>query len=122
MSLPRSDSADSTYTLPTFTSKEFKDIYDNESLLTEVLSDEALHNIIGPNSARLREADRRCRLDDLLSAMLKHAPHPSGRRYVAVCLHIAHQKGGDEVVNAAKAWLDNLLLPSPFVYLSLYVY
>ena len=49
--------------------------------------------------------------------MLKHAPHPLGRRYVAICLHIAHQKGEDGVVNAAKAWLDNLLLPSLLVYL-----
>jgi hypothetical protein len=49
--------------------------------------------------------------------MLEHAPHPLGRRYVAVSLHVAHQNGEDEVVNAAKAWLDNLFLPSSFVYL-----
>ncbi|KAH9035620.1 hypothetical protein EDB85DRAFT_1943256 [Lactarius pseudohatsudake] len=54
----------------------------------------------------------RYRLDDLLSAMLLHAPNSLGQRYVAICLHIAHEKGEDGVVtNAAKAWLDNLLLP-----------
>src|SRR6266702_1724222 len=122
MSLSRSDSAELTCTVLTRTSEEFQELYDNERLLTEVLSDKALRNIIGPNSARLREADRRYRLDDLLSAMLEHAPHPLGRRYVAVSLHVAHQKSEDGVVNAAKAWLDNLLLPSPFACLSLYVY
>ncbi len=105
------------------TSEEFRNLYDNERLLTGVLSDDALRNIIGPNSARLRAADPRYRLDDLLSAMLEHAPHPLGQRYVAVSLHVAHQKGEDGVVNAAKAWLDYLLLPSPFLYdLYLYVY
>ena len=54
--------------------------------------------------------------------MLNHAPHPMGQRYVAVSLHIAYKKGEDGVVDVAKAWLDNLLLPSPFVYLTLYVY
>ncbi|KAH8995216.1 hypothetical protein EDB86DRAFT_2829534 [Lactarius hatsudake] len=103
--------SDSTYTVLTCTSQEFQSFYDNESLLTDDLSDDALRNIIGPNSARLREAETRYRLDDLLSAMLEHAPHPLGRRYVAVSLHVARQKGEDGVVNAAKAWLDDLLLP-----------
>jgi len=121
MSLPRSDSAESISSVLTCASNQYQSFYDGE-MLTEVLSDEALRNIIRPNSARLREADRRYRLDDLLSAMLEHAPHPLGQRYVAICLHIAHQKGEDGVVNAAKAWLDNLLLPSPFLYLYLYIY
>jgi hypothetical protein len=122
MSLPRSDSAELIDTVLTCTSQEFQDFYDNKSIDTEILSDDVLRNIIRPNSASLRAADNRYRLDDLLSAMLMHAPHPSGKRYVAICLHIAHRKGEDGLVNAAKAWLDNLLLPSPLVYLSLYVY
>ncbi|KAH9011480.1 hypothetical protein EDB85DRAFT_1117299 [Lactarius pseudohatsudake] len=105
MSLPHSDSAESTCT----PSQEFQHLYDNERLLTGDLSDEALRSIIGPNRTRLREAETRYRLDDLLSAMLEHAPHPLGRRYVAVSLHVAAREDG--VVNAAKAWLDNLLLP-----------
>ncbi|KAF8464939.1 hypothetical protein DFH94DRAFT_784376 [Russula ochroleuca] len=109
--LPRSDSAESIVSVLTCASDEFQNFYDNESLNTEILSDEALRNIIRPNSASLRAADNRYRLDDLLSAMLMHAPHPSGKRYVAICLHIAHGKGEDGVVNAAKAWLDNLFLP-----------
>ena len=120
--LPRSDSAESIVSVLTCASDEFQNFYDNESLNTEILSDEALRNINRPNSASLRAADNRYRLDDLLSAMLMHAPHPSGKRYVAICLHIAHGKGEDGVVNAAKAWLDNLLLPSPLFYLSICVY
>ncbi|KAH9170892.1 hypothetical protein EDB89DRAFT_1218022 [Lactarius sanguifluus] len=108
MSLAHSDPAESTCTVPTCTSQEFQHLYDNESLLTDDLSDDALRSIIGPNRTRLREAETRYRLDDLLSAMLEHAPHPLGRRYVAVSLHIAREDG---VVNAAKAWLNNLLLP-----------
>ncbi len=108
MSLPRSE--------------DYEKLYSNEGLLTEELSDDVLGNVIRPNSAMLHAADGRYHLDKLLSGMLEHAPHPSGRRYVAVRLHIAHQKGEDGVLNAAKAWLDNLLLPSPFVYISLYVY
>ena len=104
------------------TSGEYKDFYDNKTLLTEVLAEDVLRNVIRPNSARLREADRRYRLDDLLFAMLHDAPHPLGQRYVAVCLHIAHQKGGDGVVNVARAWLDNLFLPSLFIYVYIHVY
>jgi hypothetical protein len=121
MSLSCSDPVESICTVLTCASEEYEDLFAKEGLLTEVVSGDALHNIIRPNSERLRAADGRYRLDDLLYAMLKHAPHPLGRRYVAICLHIAHQKGEDGVVNAAKAWLDNLLLPSPLVYLSIYV-
>ena len=122
MSLSHTNSDELTCTVLTCTSEEYQDFYDNKWLLTEVLSDDAERNIIGPNSARLQEAEPRYRLDKLLSTMLKHAPHPLGKRYVAVCLHVAHQKGEDGVVNAAKAWLDNLFLPSPFFHLSLYVH
>ena len=114
MSLPRSDSAESIISVLTCASEEYQSFYTNEALQTKALSDDALLNIIRPNSTRLRAADKRCRLDDLLSAMLIHAPQQSGERYVAICIHIAHQKGEDGIVNAAKAWLDNLLLPSTF--------
>ncbi|KAI9466109.1 hypothetical protein BJY52DRAFT_1413613 [Lactarius psammicola] len=92
-------------------SEDYEKFYSNEGLPAEELCDDVLRNVIRPNSAMLRAADRRYHLDKLLSAMLEHAPHPLGRRYVAVCLHIAHQKGEDGVLGAAKAWLDNLLLP-----------
>ena len=114
MSLPRSDSAESICTILTCASEEYKVLFANENFLTEELSNDTLDSIIRPNREKLRAADGRYRLDDLLHAMLTHAPHPSGRRYVAVCLHIAHQKGEEGVINAAKTWLDNLLLPSPF--------
>ena len=122
MSLPRSDSAESICTILTCASEEYRVLLAKDNFLTEGLSHDALNSIIRPNREKLRAADSRYRLDDLLDAMLKYAPHPKGRRYVAVCLHVAHQKGEEGVVNAAKVWLDNLLLPSPFVRCSLYVY
>jgi hypothetical protein len=117
MSLPRSDSLESISTVLTCTSEEFQVFYDNSNLDTEVLVQDALNTIIPLNKEKLREADKRYRLHDLLSAMLLHAPNPLGKRYVAVCLHVAHKKGEDGVVNAAKAWLDNLFLPSPSLFL-----
>ena len=121
MSLPRSDSAESICTVLTCASEEYKVFFANENSLTEGLSHDALNTIIRPNREKLRAADSRYRLDDLLDAMLKYMPHPKGRRYVAVCLHVSHQKG-EGVVNAAKVRLDNLLLPSPFFRCSLYVH
>ncbi|KAH9020419.1 hypothetical protein EDB84DRAFT_567649 [Lactarius hengduanensis] len=110
-----SDSLESICSVLTIASDEFDVVYENETIPTDVLIDEA-RNIIGKNRARLREAEHRYRLDDLLSAMLLHAPNSLGQRYVAICLHIAHEKGEDGVVNAAKAWSDNLLLPMLAIY------
>jgi hypothetical protein len=104
----------------TYTFEEHQDFCDNERSLTELCED-VLLNVIRPNSARLRAADSRCRLDHLLTTILEHAPHPLGKRYVAICLLSAQQKGEDGVVDAAKAWLDNLFLPSTFVHFSRYV-
>jgi hypothetical protein len=122
MPLPHSDSAQSTCTVLTVTPEDYENFYNKQTLRTEILSDDVLRNIISPNRARLRAADSRCRLDDLLIALLEHAPHPLGQRHIALSLHVAHQKGLDGVVDAAKAWLDGMLLPSVFVYLSLFVY
>jgi hypothetical protein len=116
------DSSETTCTVLTVTSENFDGFYHNESFHTGVLSRDVLCNVIHPNRARLLAASSEYRLDDLLTAMLEHAPHPLGRRYVALALHVVHRRGEDGVVNAAKAWLDNLFLPSPFVYLSLYVH
>ena len=60
-------------------SKEYDDFFHKERLLTEALSDGVLRNVVRPSSPRLRVADDRCRLDNLLSAMLEHAPHILGR-------------------------------------------
>ncbi|KIM47112.1 hypothetical protein M413DRAFT_422839 [Hebeloma cylindrosporum] len=93
------------------TPDEFWSIYNNNDLATDALSDEILTNVIGAKHERLRAADRRCRLDDLVSGMIIHAPHPLGLRYVAVCLRIAHQKGEDTVFRLANAWMEQLFLP-----------
>lgn len=103
---------ESICTVLTCLCEEYNSWYHNEKLLTEVLSHDAQHSVITPNTTRLRAASNQYRLDHLLLAMLNHAPHASGTRYVAICLHIANQKGEDGVVNAAKAWFDNLFFPS----------
>lgn len=87
----------------------------------QALCDDVLLDTIRPNRARLRAADPRCRLDVMVSAMLEHAPHPSGQRYVAFCLLGARQRGEDAVVHVAKAWLDNLFLPSLFHFYFFFV-
>ena len=58
----------------------------------QALCDDVLLDTIRPNRARLRAADPRCRLDIMVSAMLEHAPHPLGQRYVALCLLGTHQR------------------------------
>ena len=98
------------------TSEEYQTLYGNKRLLTEDLSNRALHDVILPNIATLRGADEQHHLDCLLRGMLKHAPHPLGERYVAVSLLIAQQRGKDAIVRAAKAWLDHLVIPSQFIY------
>lgn len=102
---------------------DFWSIYENDKVATDVLSDDILTNVIGTNYERLRVADRRCHLDDLLSAMIIHAPHPLGQRYVAISLHIAYLKGEDAIINLAKAWMEHLFLPSQCLEsLSLYLH
>lgn len=91
------------------------ELYENTNMSTHVLSEDTLVNVVGRHRDLLREADQRYRLDTLLTAMLEHAPHPLGQRYVAIALHIAHRKGQDAVVDLAKAWLDYLFLPSQFL-------
>jgi hypothetical protein len=69
--------------------------------------------IISHNRKLLRKSSQDLyRLDELLLGMLDDAPDPSGSRYVAVVLYIAHDKGSDAVVEAGKAWLDYLYFPS----------
>ena len=81
--------------------------FHNEKLLTEAFFDGVLLNFFRPNSARLRRYVPRTtdiiilyHLDNLLSAMSEHAPHLLGRRHAR--RRVAHRKGEDGVVNAAK--------------------
>lgn len=113
-------SIESTCTIITCTSEDFLQLYDNKTLSTDVLAEEVEANVIRPNAEDLRAASQQYYLDELLSTMLTNAPHPCGKRYVAITLHIAHNKG--EVINAAKAWMDYLFLPSEFFNLALYTH
>lgn len=107
-------SSNSTCTINTYLSEGHQIHCGNVRVPIRVLCDDVLLDVIHPNRARLRAADPRCRLDVMLSAMLEHAPDPLGQRYVALCLLGAHQRSEYAVVHLAKAWLDNLLLPSLF--------
>lgn len=71
----------------------------------------AIEEVIKPNQQLLSEVHQEYRLDVLLSAMLDHAPHPSGRRYVAVVL-VAQELGISVVVSVAESWMDCLFLRS----------
>ncbi|KAJ7622994.1 hypothetical protein B0H17DRAFT_1112146 [Mycena rosella] len=86
------------------------DHYDNDELVSEA------HGIVNKHRRSLIQAapkGSKYHLDKLLDAMLDHAPTPLGARYVAVALHVAATKddNGSSVVGAAKAWLDQLVLP-----------
>jgi hypothetical protein len=113
------DSFESIRAILTCTSEEFKDFYDNERLNTDVLVHGALDNIVGPNR-ELKTSTRRGQAVSPprpLFAMLLHAPHSLGQRYVVVRLHSAHQRSEDVVVNGAKVWLHDLFLPSAGIFL-----
>ena len=109
-----SDSSSSILT----NSEKYQTLYGNKRLLTEDLSNQALHDVILPNVIMLCEADEQYHLDGLLRGMLKCAPHPLGERYVAVSLLIAQQMGKDAIVRVAKEWLNHLVIPSQFIYRS----
>ncbi len=113
------DSDGSDDTVLSLTSENYWDRLETLNLGTDELSQEARRHVIRPNARRLRAASKRYRLDFLLIALLEFAPNDSGKRYITICLHIALRKGPDVVVNAAKAWLDYLVLPSMFVLTSL---
>ncbi|KAF9531568.1 hypothetical protein CPB83DRAFT_833263 [Crepidotus variabilis] len=114
--LQRNTSLESTCSVLSCTSKDFFDFFDGD-LNTDILANDAINKIINPTKQRLIDAviipntTPRYDLYKLLTAMITHAPDPLGKRYVAVALHIAHQKGADDVVGIAKAWLEHLFLP-----------
>ncbi|KZT63937.1 hypothetical protein DAEQUDRAFT_72950 [Daedalea quercina L-15889] len=88
-------------------------MYTNSTLDTDVLSDDVLVNMIGPNGRHhndLVAANKYHRLDELLEGMLRFAPTLSGKRYIAVTLQIGHGKGTEAVVKMAKAWMKYLFL------------
>ena len=113
--------SDSAASVPTFSSEEYQTLYEDKKLLTEDLYKNVMDNVILPNSTMLRAADQLYRLDAVLYAMLEYAPHPLGVRYVAVSLLVAYQLGEDGLVNAARSWLDHLLLPSQFINIYLFI-
>lgn len=86
---------------------------DNDRYITAELISEA-HEIIEKHRPRLLEAapkGAKYHLDKLLEGLLNYAPTPTGARCVAVTLHVAATKdtSGQFIVEAARAWLDQLL-------------
>lgn len=90
---------------------EYLNLLDDDSVRTETIVHDVLKSVINPNES-LRASNSIYPMDDLLRGMVIHAPHPHGRRYAAVALHIASGRGPDTIVNSANAWLKHLLLPS----------
>ncbi|KAL0952337.1 hypothetical protein HGRIS_006617 [Hohenbuehelia grisea] len=109
------ESVSSISSILSCSSETFYNLYNDENVATHTLCQAALNDIIEPERQQLQDVmakgNKRFRLDELLIGMLEHAPHPDGRRYVAVALHIAHGKGLQAVIEVAQAWLDSLFFP-----------
>ncbi|KAK7457200.1 hypothetical protein VKT23_010498 [Stygiomarasmius scandens] len=91
-------------------SEAYFHIFNDDRLHTDVLSAGA-QDFIAEHKEHLRAANEQYLLDKLLLAMLEHAPHPDGKRYIAVAVNIAHRKGPEALVDVAKAWMEFLFLP-----------
>ncbi|KAF9472842.1 hypothetical protein BDN70DRAFT_886520 [Pholiota conissans] len=78
---------------------------------TDVLVEEALVSIVENAMYRERLLYGGISSKELLRNMLLEAPHPNGKRYIALTLHVVAQKGSEEVERLAKVLLDDFLLP-----------
>lgn len=106
-------SIQSICTVLSCTPEQFFDLYNDNGMSTKILTEDAL--LTARDREKLKTASgNKYRLDKLLDEMLIQAPSESGKRYVAVALHIAHTKGGNAIVEVAQAWMDHLFLPSKF--------
>lgn len=72
----------------------------------------AAKSVVKENEGILRAAKSRGRLDDLLLALLEHAPSDDGKRYVAIVIQMAREKGPQELVSVADAWERYLCIKS----------
>lgn len=106
--------ADSIYALLSSGYQELINYNDDIDALTA-----SAKRIICENMTVLREATKRCQLDVLLSAMLDHAPHPQGRRYVTTVLHAASEGDPKTVVEVAEAWIDFFFQGQPLIKVQL---
>ena len=79
---------------------------------TDILVEEALVSIV-ENATNCRERLLYGSISpkELLRSMILEAPHPNGKRYIALALHVAARKGSEEVERLAKVLLDDFLLP-----------
>ena len=88
-------------------SEEYNNLFHNEKRLTEALSDSVLRDVVRQRKATCSERP--------ISPRQPFVGLVGARATSVGVMTIAHQKGEDRVFNAAKAWLDNLFLPSPFL-------
>lgn len=84
-------------------SSEYRDAFNCEGDIDALI--EHARSIIQVHTATLKDI-RGGRLDGILPAMLKHAPHSEGQRYVATVLIVAHSHSPEMVVEVASAWMD----------------
>jgi hypothetical protein len=91
-------------------SEEYRDRFNlNEKV--ELLVSHA-KEVVQENAVLLRNTKSRGRLDDLLLALLDHAPCDDGKRYVAIVIQMAQEKGPQELVSVADAWGRYLCMKS----------
>ena len=88
-------------------SEEYNNLFHNEKRLTKALSDGVLREVVCQHKATCSERP--------ISPGQPFVGHVGARATSVGAMTIAHRKGEDKVFNAAKAWLDNLFLPSPFL-------
>lgn len=83
----------------------------------------AARTVVSENAQALKKASiiKGYRLDNLLFAMLDHAPHVNGKIYVATVLQIAKNKGPGVVVKVAEAWGYYIFLKCEFLVEVLHV-
>lgn len=99
---------ESTIFLISCTPEEFWNVYEGPSR-TDDLAETAMTNVVKKYEIPLREESDDYKLDLMVYGMLKEAPHPAGKRYVASALLVANEKG--TVMLLANAWMTRLFIP-----------
>jgi hypothetical protein len=79
---------------------------------TELYCQEVRDKILKPHAETLKSQYNTYYVNKLLEAMIEHAPHPDGKRYVAVALLSAMDVGLENVIKCAESWAEHLILPS----------
>ena len=111
MTHQRSSSKDTIFSVLTYTSEAFHEIYFGLYNTGQLVSN-AKKSILNRFRGDLESNHSKCNRYKLLIAILDHAPTDSGKRYVATVLAIAGTKRMDAVREAADQWLEHIFFKS----------